>query len=172
MLLCLGLDYKHGGFVDRALEAFSEVLRLDPDNRYALSNLEKLYEEQHQWTDAYAMRQKLAARDTPDAAGAPPGDPRVPRERDRPRGAEAAATMPKRRGGSRRRSSSTRRNAPAYLNLGDVRAREGDAPAAIAAWERLVETVARARLPRFARLERAYAQIGDAGAISGAVPAA
>ena len=61
MLLCLGLDYRSGGFVDRAIEAFQEVLKLDPDNRYALSNLEKLYEDQHQWTDAYAMRQKLAA---------------------------------------------------------------------------------------------------------------
>ncbi len=36
VLLCLGLDYKRGGFVDRALEAFTEVLRLDPDNPYAL----------------------------------------------------------------------------------------------------------------------------------------
>src|SRR4029450_5171918 len=62
VLLCLGLDYKRGGFVDRALEAFTEVLRLDPDNPYALSNLEKLYEEQHQWAEAYAARQKLAAR--------------------------------------------------------------------------------------------------------------
>ena len=42
VLLCLGLDYRHGGFVDRALEAFSEVLRLDPENRYALSNASKL----------------------------------------------------------------------------------------------------------------------------------
>src|SRR5688572_12808317 len=63
VLLCLGLDYKSGGFVDRALEAFNEVLRLDPDNRYALSNLEKLYEEQHQWAEAHATRQKLAAAD-------------------------------------------------------------------------------------------------------------
>ena len=62
VLLCLGLDYKRGGFVDRALEAFTEVLRLDPENQYALSNLEKLYEEQHQWAEAYATRQKLAAR--------------------------------------------------------------------------------------------------------------
>ena len=51
--------------MDRALEAFSEVLRLDPDNQYALSNLEKLYEEQHQWAEAYATRQKLAARADP-----------------------------------------------------------------------------------------------------------
>src|SRR5580765_3136249 len=63
VVLCLGLDYKRGGFVDRALEAFTEVLRLDPENQYALSNLEKLYEEQHQWSDAYLTRQKLARRD-------------------------------------------------------------------------------------------------------------
>src|SRR5690348_8437984 len=47
VLLCLGLDFKRGGFVDRALEAFNEVLRLDAGNQYALVNLEKLYEEQH-----------------------------------------------------------------------------------------------------------------------------
>src|SRR5512138_3298626 len=29
VLLCLGLDYKRGGFVDRALDTFNEVLRLD-----------------------------------------------------------------------------------------------------------------------------------------------
>ena len=61
MLLCLGLDYQRGGFVDRALEAFNEVLRLDPQNQYALSNLQKLHEEQHQWAEAYATRQKLAS---------------------------------------------------------------------------------------------------------------
>src|SRR6188768_3351822 len=49
VLLCLGLDYRSGGFVDRAIEAFKEVLKLDAGNRYALSNLEKLYEDQHQW---------------------------------------------------------------------------------------------------------------------------
>src|SRR5689334_7486535 len=67
VLLCLGLDYKRGGFVDRALEAFNEVLRLDPKNEYALINLQKLHEEQHQWSDAYDTRQrltKLAATDS------------------------------------------------------------------------------------------------------------
>ena len=36
ILLCLGLDFKRGGFVDRALEAFNEVIRMDPSNQYAL----------------------------------------------------------------------------------------------------------------------------------------
>src|SRR5581483_7647022 len=60
VLLCLGLDYKRGGFVERALDAFTEVLRLDPKNGYALVNLQKLHEEQHQWTEAYDTRQRLA----------------------------------------------------------------------------------------------------------------
>jgi len=52
VLLCLGLDYRFGGFVDRAVAAFSDVLKLDPDNEAALINLEKLQEDQHQWHDA------------------------------------------------------------------------------------------------------------------------
>ncbi len=70
VLLCLGLDFRRGGFVDRALEAFNEVLRLDPKNRYALTNLEKLHEEQHQWQEAYRIRQQLSK------AGEPEEEPR------------------------------------------------------------------------------------------------
>src|SRR5438067_5056303 len=72
--LCLGLHYRSGRFVDRAIEAFKEVLKLDPENRYALSNLEKLYEDQHQWADAYAARQKLATLATAQEGG--PESPR------------------------------------------------------------------------------------------------
>src|SRR3954463_5274864 len=67
VLLCLGLDYKRGGFVDRALEAFNEVLRLDPQNEYALINVQKLHEEQHQWTEAYDTRQRLTKLAATDA---------------------------------------------------------------------------------------------------------
>ncbi|HVB37125.1 MAG TPA: hypothetical protein VND92_01255, partial [Vicinamibacterales bacterium] len=66
VLLCLGLDFKRGGFVDRALEAFNEVLRLDSGNQYALVNLEKLYEEQHQWQEAHRTREQLAKLMQPD----------------------------------------------------------------------------------------------------------
>ena len=63
VLLCLGLDFRSGGFIDRAHEAFKEVLRLDPGNRYALMNLQKLHEEQHQWHEAYQLQQQVAALD-------------------------------------------------------------------------------------------------------------
>src|SRR4029079_10154626 len=61
--LCLALDFRHGGFVDRALEAFQEVVRLDSKNRYALVNLQKLYEEQGQWADALRVRGDISRLD-------------------------------------------------------------------------------------------------------------
>src|SRR4030095_13686815 len=59
----LAADCRHGGFVDRALEAFQEVVRLDPKNRYALMNLQKLYEERDQWTEALRVRSEIARLD-------------------------------------------------------------------------------------------------------------
>ncbi len=106
VLLCLGLDYKRGGFVDRALEAFNEVLRLDPKNEYALLNLQKLHEEQHQWTEAYDTRQRLNEPGGDRRPAAEPGDSRVPRKRNRTRGDAAEGPSPKRSGGSRPRSIS------------------------------------------------------------------
>ena len=88
--LCLGLDYRRGGFVDRAVEALHEVLRLDPKNRDALLNLEKLHADQHQWRDAYddpaAPRERLSR---PSEQGRHRDDSRVSRERARPGSAEA-----------------------------------------------------------------------------------
>ena len=159
VLLCLGLDYKRGGFVDRALEAFNEVLRLDPENQYALSNLEKLYEEQHQWSDAYATRQRLSARDgkTPESRheeilaflevelgleALRRGDPT-----DALRRFQSAMTLDP-------------RNTPAYLNVGDLHLQQGDVPAAIDAWERLVAQSPERAYLAFARLENAYQRAG------------
>lgn len=160
VLLCLGLDYKHGGFVDRAIEAFTEVLRLDPDNRYALSNLEKLYEEQHQWTEAYSTRQKLAASDSA-------GNEARHQETLAFLENEIGLTALKRRAyaeAARRFDAAIdldARNAPAYLNLGDVRLHEGDTAGAAAAWERLVAQSPDRAYLAFARLESAYASSGD-----------
>jgi lipopolysaccharide assembly protein B len=160
VLLCLGLDYKHGGFVDRALEAFSEVLRLDPQNRYAMSNLEKLHEEQHQWTDAYAMRQKLAARDKPEQQA---------RHRSILAFLEneiglAALKRADYAEAARRFEAAIDldpANAPAYLNLGDVLLAQNDAPGAVAAWERLIGTSPERAYLTFSRLEAAYARMNN-----------
>src|SRR6266567_620637 len=165
VLLCLGLDYRSGGFVDRAIEAFKEVLKLDPDNRYALSNLEKLYEDQHQWTEAYAVRQRLATLST--AQG---GAPESPRHNEVLAFLENEFGQAALKGGNvdeaaRRFEAAIERdprNAPAQLSLGDVRAREGRTADAIAVWERLIDAIPERAYLSFSRLEAAYRLAGVA----------
>jgi lipopolysaccharide assembly protein B len=161
VLLCLGLDYKRGGFVDRALEAFTEVLRLDQDNQYALANLEKLYEEQHQWGEAYATRQKLARR---DASTSQARHNEILAFLDNELGLDALKRMDYEEAARRFHASIEldERNVPAYLNLGDVRFYQGDSAGAIAIWERLIERSPDRAYLAFARLEGAYPKVNDA----------
>ena len=160
VLLCLGLDYKSGGFVDRALGAFNDVLRLDPDNRYALANLEKLYEEQHQWDDAYKTRQRLAGLDGPEGQ---PAHLSILAFIENERGAHAMKrgdlTEAARRFEAAIDLDAT--NTPAQLSLGDVHLQQGDAAAAIATWERLAERSPERAYLAFSRLEDAYPRLGD-----------
>jgi len=160
VLLCLGLDYKRGGFVDRALEAFNEVLRLDAANEYALINLQKLHEEQHQWTEAYDTRQrlnKLAAIDS------------------RPQSEAILAFLENEIGlEALRRKEYTEavrrfqaaidldgRAVPAYLNLGDVRVAEGNEREAARIWETLVNVAPDRAYLAFDRLEALAVRTGN-----------
>lgn len=152
VLLCLGLDYKRGGFVDRATEAFHEVLRLDPDNEYALLNLQKLQEEQHRWTEASDTRRRLAQLTDGD---------------EQPQGQAILAFLENEIGleAMRRKDSAEAvkhfRNAidldaravPAYLNLGDVWAAEGRLQEAVSIWETLVQVVPERAYLAFDRLQ-------------------
>ena len=164
VLLCLGLDYRSGGFVDRAIEAFTEVLKLDPQNRYALSNLEKLHEDQHQWDEAYSVRQRLAALATPQEGG--PDSPRhneILAFLENEFGQAALKRRDFKEAARRFQAAIERdpRNVPAHLSLGDVRYQEGQIPEAIATWERLVESSPERAYLAFPRLEGAYAAGGS-----------
>lgn len=160
VLLCLGLDYKQGGFVDRALEAFTEVLRLEPDNQYALANLEKLYEEQHQWREAYTTRQKLAER---DAGTSQTRHQEILAFLETELGLQALKRMDYPEAARRFEAAIEldRHNAPAYLNLGDVRFYEGDGSGAVAAWEQLIDKSPERAYLAFSRLEGAYPKVSD-----------
>ena len=160
VLLCLGLDFRHGGFVDRALETFQEVLRLDPRNRYALVNLQKLYEDQHQWAEALDVRDRVAKIDGKQHA----------------EDQEILAFLRNEIGNDQRRSGdqvaaarsfkvaidTDPRTAPAYLNLGDVYAQQGDLRKAVESWEALIEALPDRAYLTFDRLERAYRTLGTA----------
>ena len=153
VLLCLGLDYKRGGFVDRALEAFNEVLRLDPKNEYALLNL------------AEAARGAAPVdRGVRHAAAAR----RARRRSTRGRRARRFSRSSRTRSASRRCAARTiaeamrrfeaaidldARAVPAYLNLGDVRVAQGNEREAAAIWEKLIEVAPDRAYLAFDRLE-------------------
>jgi lipopolysaccharide biosynthesis regulator YciM len=160
VLLCLGLDYKRGGFVDRALEAFNEVLKLDPRNEYALLNLQKLHEEQHQWTEAYDTRRRLSKLADIDA---------------KPQSQAILAFLENEIGLEHmRRKEYTEavrrfeaaidldaRAVPAYLNLGDVRVAEGNERGAAAIWERMIDVAPDRAYLAFDRLEALAIRTGN-----------
>jgi len=55
----LGTDYRVGGFLDRALQAFRDALALDPKDTYALAQLVKLSEDRGEWDKAYDYAREL-----------------------------------------------------------------------------------------------------------------
>ena len=156
--LSLGLDFKQGGFVDRAFQAFSEVTRLDPDNEYALLNLERLHEEQQQWREARVIRRRLT-----DIAD----EPKKPRDEAILAFIENELGLQAVRRGELRQAVAHFTAAlelddgtvPATLNLGDVYMREGRPGEAIAVWERLLEKAPERAYLTFDRLKAAYTKV-------------
>jgi len=161
VLLCLGLDFRNGGFIDRASEAFEEVLRLDPRNRYALVNLQKLHEEQQQWEEAASVRERIIKI---DAGRRPENQPILAFLRNAIGGARLKEND---LAGAARAFQDAidvdARTAPAHLNLGDVRERQGNFTAAVTAWEQLVQAVPDRAYLAFDRLERAYRTLQSPG---------
>lgn len=159
VLLCLGLDFKRGGFVGRALEAFNEVLRLDPTNRYALLNLEKLHEEQHQWAEAYAIGQRLVELGDEDGNAR---DRSILAFLDHELGLDAMVKGDPLEA-ARRFQAAIDHDAstvPAYLSLGDLRAAAGDDAAAIESWSEVVKQAPDRAYLAFDRLEAAHQRQG------------
>ena len=161
VLLCLGLDYKRGGFVDRAHEAFNEVLRLDPKNEYALLNLQKLHEEQHQWTEAYDTRQRLS---TLAAIDARPQSQAILAFLENEIGLEAIRRKDHTEAIRRFEAAIDldARAVPAYLNLGDVKVAQGDEREAAAIWEKVIEVAPDRAYLTFDRLEALAIRTGNA----------
>jgi len=59
-LIDMGLDYRKGGFMNRALDALNQALQKEPANLEAMDAAEKIYEDMRDWENAYGTRQKIA----------------------------------------------------------------------------------------------------------------
>jgi lipopolysaccharide biosynthesis regulator YciM len=159
VLLCLGLDFKRGGFLDRALEAFDEVLRLDSNNRYALLNLEKLYAEQHQWELAHNAREKTMALHNNDSQTNKPILAFLKNElglvaQQQQNSVEAKHYF-------ETAIELSEQTIPAYLHLGDAQLISGDVAGAAETWERLIDVAPDRAYLVFDRLSEVYPRLGS-----------
>ena len=154
-LLCLGVDFKRGGFRDRAVDTLEEVLAIEPTNSYALLHLLRIYEEEHDWEKALSMLQKL------DAASEEPNPTLAAFLHDQI-GQAALNTDEKQAVRSFETAIGYDRTLPPpYLHLGDLLERQGSLSAAVEQWEMLARESPEHAYLTFERLARAYPQIGQ-----------
>jgi lipopolysaccharide biosynthesis regulator YciM len=159
VLLCLGLDYRRGGFVDRAVATFTEVLKLDPDNEAALLNLEKLQEDQHLWQEAYDTRRRLAHLTGPPEH---PNSQSILAFLENELGMQAMKQQDL-TDATRRFEEAIEADptvVPAYLHLGDVREQQGDLAGAAEIWERAIDVAPDRAYLALDRIERVYTALG------------
>jgi lipopolysaccharide assembly protein B len=154
-LASLGADYRRAGFLDRAGRTFDEALAADPRNIQALIELQKLQEEQREWSEAYRLRTRLSRlRKSDDSLVLGYLQAEMGHEALRAGDPEAA-----------RKAFSTalaldRRVFPAHLGLADLLLPREPARAAAVLEEAMAVAPERAYLA-FDRLARAYADCGQ-----------
>lgn len=155
-LLDLGYDFRKGGFLNRALGTFLQVVEREPSNVEVWGEIEKIYEELKDWENAYQCRQKIARIS--------PGDHRHIMAHHL---VEQAKTLEERgefgmaRPIFHKALSTDRRCADAYLHLGDLHFRNGEYRKAISAWEKIVEAAPEYTFLAYHRLEGAYSEMKD-----------
>jgi lipopolysaccharide biosynthesis regulator YciM len=154
-LASLGTDFRKAGFLDRATNTFAEVLEVDPKNIHALVGLQKLHEEQREWSEAYALETRLSRlRKTDDSLVLGYLQAQMGREAaeagDRKAAEQAFNTA----------LSLDRRVFPAHLGLADLHAQEDPRMAAALLEEAIRVAPERAYLA-FERLARAYGACGE-----------
>ena len=154
-LVCLGMDLRKAGFIDRATRTFEEVLDIDPKNIHALIGLEKLHEEQRQWRQAYDLATVVSRlRKTEDSvllgflqAEIGHEAAQAGRADDAVAAYETALTL-------------DRRVFPAHLGLADLHA-VSDPRRAAALLEAAIKAAPERAYLAFDRLSRAYAACGE-----------
>jgi lipopolysaccharide biosynthesis regulator YciM len=153
-LASLGADFRRAGFLDRAGRAFDEALAADSRNIQALIELQKVQEEQRQWSEAYRLRTRLSRlRKSDDSLVLGYLQAEIGREAllagDREGAQRAFATA----------LALDRRVFPAHLGLADLFAAREPARAA-AILEEAIEVAPERAYLAFDRLARAYAECG------------
>jgi len=155
-LFDLGLDYRKGGFFNRALKIFLDVTHRDPANVETLKEIESIYQELKDWENAHKIRQKIV---------------RLTKGDDKNILAHYLVEMGKvaQEKGELAKANSLYHKAiltykqctDAYLHLGDLYVAKEDYQSAISAWKNVAEVSPQFTFLAYGRLEGAYSKMKD-----------
>ncbi|MFQ5699735.1 MAG: tetratricopeptide repeat protein [Myxococcota bacterium] len=154
-LLGLALDFRSGGFVERAKAAFEGLIAEDPGHQEALVALEHLYVDAGEWEEALRIRRRIGRSD--------PRTPRILAHLWSGLGRAHAASGRKAEARRAFRKALTRdpTSAAALVGLGDLRHAEGQLRKAIGLWLRALPLHPAAGGLLYPRLWEAHVALGD-----------
>ncbi len=153
-LVDLGLDYRKGGFLNRALKVFLDVLTKQPTNVQTLEEVEKIYEEMKDWENAFDIRQRLSRLIK--------GDHRhilAHHQTELGKAYYDKGELGKAKSCYEKAISIDKKCVDAYLHLGDLHFNNQDYKKAIAAWKKVVLVKPSFTFLAYRRLEGAYSKM-------------
>jgi len=153
-LFDLGLDYKKGGFLNRSLETFLEVLKRQPTHVETLGELEKIYEEMKDWANAFSTRQRIAKLTKGNQAHI-----LAHHQTEIGKAFLERGEVSKARSSFKSALSIDEKCVDAYLHLGDLHFARQEYKKAIDAWKSVVRVSPRFTFLAYRRLEGAYARM-------------
>jgi lipopolysaccharide biosynthesis regulator YciM len=155
-LFDLGLDYRKGGFLTRALDTFLNVLDKQPSNLETLQELEKIYEELKDWETAFSTRQKIAK-----LTGGDHKHILAHHQTEMGKAYFDEGDIARAKASFKKAISINQDCIDAYLHLGDLYFSARDYKDAIGSWKKVVKSTPRFTFLAYRRLEKAYSEMKD-----------
>lgn len=153
----LAADFRRGGFLQRSIAAYEEVLAHDAGHLAALSALVWLLADARDYPRAIEMARRLAKLDRAAAD-------RVPDEAsllvDSAEAAHAQGRNDEARRAAKRALRKSPRSVRGWVVLGEVEAARGKSRAALSAWQRVPKLDRAAGATVYPRLESLYGSLG------------
>lgn len=153
-ILDLGSDYRKGGFLQRAISTFKEVLKNDPNNIDALDQIGRIYEDVHDWDNAFKTKQvisRLVKGEYKNVLAHYQTElGKIQEKNNDNEGAEKAF---------KKAISVWNKCIDAYLHLGDIYFKRKEYKRALTTWKKVADIEPQFTFLAYQRLEKAFSDI-------------
>ena len=152
----LGLDYRKGGLLNRALKTLQRVSQQKPSDVVTLQEIEKIYEELKDWEGAYQTRKKIARLAKGDHSHV-----LAHYLVEMGKVQQAGGDSHKAKSLFNKATATHKECVDAYLHLGDLHFSDREYKRAISSWKQAVEVAPQFTFLAYRRLEGAYSKMDN-----------